>query len=171
MERNIDQELDDLQPPEYLLRALTPSPHTTVKTLMALPVPRRAGHYETALKGLEWFSTVAQISQNDIPSTVSDITLSSARTCRALDDLLRSALEEGYNAVEHPVKKHIALPLWLVRTWKWGNQLLESRIFWVEKMRWIDHMAEAEMWLESLSTRARQAIQKSPWKAGISWLE
>lgn len=169
MTRNFDLELERLQPPEPLLSALTPPSDTVVSELFAISGPKQPGSRKIALQGLAWFSS--NVPSNDTPLNIEDLVIPSPRQCRTIEDFLRPALEANLTAIEHPTQDNMYLPLWYARAFKWANRLLQSRVFWQERLNWIEVTAERENWAKDQREATSAAVMHSPWQAGLSHLQ
>jgi hypothetical protein len=166
---NIDQVLEELQPPKELLHALKPGRSCTVEVFLNVPKPHQPGSRKINLEPALWFTANVP---TETPLTLEDLVLPCSTLCEILDgEPLRKAVQNNHCSVQHPVKDGVFLPLWVTRAWKWGNVLLSKATFWRARLSWVEETADAEAWPSNFTERVKLAIMSSPWLSDYQFLQ
>lgn len=160
--------MNDIQPPADILIAIKPAVDLPVQEFLVLHVLRRPGSRKYNQEPLRWFS---KNPPNTVPPSLGSLLLPSAPTCIALDSLLSAAVIEGYKSVQHPTREGEYLPLWCVCAWKWGSAMLEKHKFWMAARDWIKRYEEEEEWSQHFTSKAIDALNRSPWMSGLPHLQ
>ncbi|KAJ3760768.1 hypothetical protein EV360DRAFT_80871 [Lentinula raphanica] len=164
-ERSDDDILEQIQPSPELLSSLKIHSTTSVSNLLSMAMPNCPGSRRIYVKDSEWFSKEEPNSELDLDPAL--LVIPSLRQSAVLDgEALRKAVKQKCRSVRHPVKDNVLLPLGAVRAWKWAGVLLGSKLFWEERLKWVEQTAAKEEWCSDLLSASKCAILQSPWQLG-----
>jgi hypothetical protein len=99
-------------------------------------------------------------------TSLDNIIIPPASTCRQLEQNFRDALACKAQSVRHPVMPDLFLPLNTVHLWKYANLFNGHHAFWNSKLSWIRTISTSEHWSSTFRDSVIHALKQAPFYDG-----